>query len=61
MELKNLSKEELLKIDGGKPNEKTSFAYDLFWGVSWFCKEVWETLTSDNQDSSYINTKVGSY
>jgi len=34
MKLKNLSKEELIRIDGGKPNTGTSFAYDLFWGIS---------------------------
>ena len=61
MKLKNLSKEELIRIDGGKPNTGTSFAYDLFWGISQVGREIWEVIKSDEHDSSYINAKVGSY
>ena len=61
MELKNLSKEELIHIDGGVPNNNTSFAYDIFWGISWVSREIWEGITSDKYDSSYVNAKVGSY
>ena len=61
MELKNLTKEELIHIDGGIPNKNTSLAYDIFWGICWVGREIWEGITSDTSDSSYVNAKVGSY
>lgn len=62
MELVNLSEEELIHIDGGKPTVTgTSFAYDLFWGIGWVGREIWEIIKSDEHDSSYVNAKVGSY
>jgi len=61
MKFNKLTKEELLLIDGGKITKDTSLAYDIFWSIGWVAHEVWDGLTSDTRDSSYINAKVGSY
>jgi len=61
MKLNKLTKEELLLIEGGKISTDTSFAYDVFWGISWVSRELWDTLTSESGDNSYVNAKVGSY
>ncbi|MCX6238482.1 MAG: hypothetical protein NTY07_13145 [Bacteroidia bacterium] len=61
MKYNKLTKEELLLIDGGKISKDTSFVYDIFWGISWVAREVWDGLTSESRDNSYVNAKVGSY
>ena len=61
MKLNKLTKEELLLINGGEMTKNTSFAYDVFWCISWVAREVWNGLTSGSRDSSYVNAKVGSY
>jgi len=61
MKFNKLTKEELLLIDGGVIDKKTSFAYDVFWCISWAAREVWDRLTSESRDNSYVNAKVGSY
>lgn len=61
MKINSLTKEDLLLIEGGKINTETSFAYDVFWGLSWVAREFWDALTSESGDKSYVNAKVGSY
>jgi hypothetical protein len=61
MKLNKLTKKELLLIYGGEITKNTSVAYDVFWCLSWVAREVWNGLTSESGDKSYVNAKVGSY
>ena len=46
MKLQILAKNELLCINGGVPDKHTTFAYDLFWGIAWGAREIWDSAVA---------------
>lgn len=46
MLMNELNRKELLMIDGGVPQKNTPFAYDLFWGIGWSAREIWDAAVA---------------